>query len=138
MRRGFLLPLVALAIAAALPARAQDARSTEAQDAARAWLALADDNDADAAYAAAGDKFRRQVPQAQWTKALADTRTPLGKNLRRTVVSTQFVDRIKVFGKGDYAVMIFRSSFANRDFAQEQVTVEKTAKGWQVIGYFFR
>jgi hypothetical protein len=138
MRRGFLLALVALAIAAALPARAQDARSTEAQDAARAWLALADRNDAEAAYKAAGEKFHRQVPKAQWAKALNDTRAPFGANLRRTVVTTQFLDRIKGFGKGDYAVMLFRSSFAKKEFAQEQVTVEKTANGWQVIGYFVR
>jgi Protein of unknown function (DUF4019) len=136
MRRGFLLALVALAIAAALPARAQDARSTAVQDAARAWLALADKNDADAAYDAAGGKFHRQVPKDQWAKALTGSRAPLGANLRRTVATTQFLDRIKGFGKGDYAVLVFRSSFANKDFAREQVTVEKTAKGWQVIGYF--
>ncbi|MEO8848068.1 MAG: DUF4019 domain-containing protein [Casimicrobiaceae bacterium] len=138
MRRGILLGLLALAIAAALPANAQDARATLAQDAARSWLALADNLDGAATYAAAGDKFQRAMPVKRWTKALHDTRGPLGATLSRTAVSTQFVDTLKGEPKGEYALVLFRSSFAKRDFAQERLTLEKTPQGWQVIGYFTR
>ena len=138
MRRGFLLALLALAIAASLPANAQDARSTEAQDAARSWLALADKLDGPGTFAAAGAKFQRTMPVDRWSKALKDSRGPLGATLRRAVVSTQFVDTIPGGPKGDYALVLFRSSFANRDFAQERLTLENTKKGWQVIGYFPR
>ena len=54
------------------------------------------------------------------------------------MVSTQFVNSVPGAGKGEYAVMLYRSSFANREFVQERMTLEKTAKGWQVIGYFPR
>jgi hypothetical protein len=139
MRRGFLLALLALAIAASLPpANAQDARATEAQAAARSWLDLADKLDGEATFAAAGDKFQRAMPVKRWTKALKDSRGPFGATQTRTVVSTQFVDTIAGQPKGEYALVLFRSSFANRDFVQERLTLEKTTKGWQVIGYFPR
>jgi hypothetical protein len=138
MRRRLLLALCALAIVAAIPVRAQDARSSEAQDAARAWLAAVDDGAADVAYDTAGAKFKRGLTKAQWVKALGDTRKSYGANTRRTIVSTQFHDRLRGVGKGDFAVLQFRSVFANRDFAQEVVTVEKTPQGWRVVGYIIR
>jgi len=138
MRRTFLLAFVALAVAMSLPVSAQDARSSEVQDAARDWLALADKMDGPATYAAAGAKFTARMPLERWSKALKDARTPLGANTRRTVVSTQFTDKVQGQPKGDYALILFRSSFTNREFTQERLTLEKTAKGWQVIGYFIR
>lgn len=138
MRRRLLLALCALAIFAAIPVRAQDARSSEAQDAARAWLASVDKGDADAAYDAASDKFKRGLSKAQWVKALGDTRKSYGANTQRTIVATQFHDRLRGVGKGDFAALQFRSAFANRDFAQELVTVENTPQGWRVVGYIIR
>jgi hypothetical protein len=138
MRRTFLLALLALAIAASLPAQAQDTRATEAQSAARAWLELADKLDGPGTYAAAGEKFQKAMPVDRWSKALKDSRGPFGAVQRRAVLSTQFVNSVPGAGKGEFAVMLFRSSFANREFVQERMTLEKTAKGWQVIGYFPR
>src|SRR5665213_1652094 len=99
-------------------------------------LALADNLDGPATFASAGDKFQRAMPVQRWTQALKDTHGPLGAMLTRTVVSTQFVDTVQGQPKGEYALILFRSSFAHRDFMQERLTLEKTAKGWQVIGYF--
>jgi hypothetical protein len=138
MRRRLLVALCALAIVAAMPVHAQDARSSEAQDAARDWLAVVDKGDADAAYVDAGERFRRQVSKRQWMKGMADARGSLGANTRRTIESTRFVDRIQGVGKGDFAMLVFRSSFANKDYVREQLTLENTAKGWQVIGYLIR
>lgn len=138
MRRRLLLALCALAIVVALPVEAQDARSSEAQDAARAWLALVDKGDANDTYAEAGEGFRRRVSKAQWVKGLADARGPLGANTRRTVESTRFVDRIQGFGKGDFAILVFRSSFASKDFVREQLTLANSPQGWRVIGYLIR
>ena len=138
MRRRLLLALCALAIFAALPANAQDARSSEAQDAARAWLGLVDKGDGNAAYAEAGEIFRRQVGKRQWVKGMNDARAPLGANTRRTIESTRFVDHLQGVGKGDFAMLVFRSSFAGKDFVREQVTLANTAQGWRVIGYLIR
>jgi hypothetical protein len=138
MRRRILIALAALAIVAALPAHGQDARSSEAQDAARAWLALVDKGDATAAYGAAGEGFRLRVSKAQWNKGMTDARGPLGANTRRTIEATRFVDRIQGFGKGDFAILVFRASFANKDFVREQLTLANTPQGWRVIGYLIR
>lgn len=138
MRRRLLMALCALAIVAAIPAHAQDARSSEAQDAARDWLALVDKGDGTAAYAAAGENFRLQLSKRQWLKGMADVRAPLGDNTRRTIESTRFVDRLQGVGKGDYAILVFRSSFAHKDFVREQLTLANTPQGWRVIGYLLR
>ena len=138
MRRTFLLALLALAIAASLPAHAQDTRATEAQSAARTWLELADKLDGPGTFAAAGARFQKAMPVDRWTKALKDSRGPFGAMQRRTVLSTQFLSSVPGAGKGEFAMILYRSSFANREFVQERMTLEKTAKGWQVIGYFPR
>lgn len=138
MRRGFLLALLAFAIAASLPVNAQDARATEAQDAARQWLALADKLNGPDTYATAGEKFRLAMPVDRWTRALKEARGPMGANLTRALVSTQFMNSLPGQPRGDYVMLLFRSSFANRDFVQERLTLEWNGKHWQVIGYFPR
>jgi Protein of unknown function (DUF4019) len=136
MRRKLLFAFVALAVAAALPVRAQDARTSEVQDAARSWLALTDHLDADGSWAAAGGEFRRALPEKDWARSLDASRKPLGANQQRTLASTRFVQQVPGAPPGDYALVTFRSSFANRDFARERVTLKHTPnKGWRVVGY---
>jgi Protein of unknown function (DUF4019) len=41
--------------------------------------------------------------------------------------------------EGDYALLLYRTSFANRTDARETVTLEREPDGtWRVIGYFIR
>lgn len=136
MRRAFVLALAALAVVVALPSSAQDSRSSAAQDAAREWLALADRIDGKGSWAAAGAEFHRTITEDRWRHSLEDARTPLGALTRRTVVSTHFTEHLKGMPKGEYAQIQFRSSFAQRDYATERLTLQQTAAGWKVIGYF--
>ena len=119
----------------ALPALAQDAKSLAAQGAARAWLALTDHQDAKASYEAADPKFRNAMTLERWTEGLAKIRGPLGRIDRRTVTATKFTTKLPGFPAGDYAVVVFRSTYSLRQM-QETVTLDLDSAGaWRVVGY---
>jgi hypothetical protein len=138
MRRGFLFGLVALAAVAALPARGQDPRASDAQRAAREWLALADKLDGSATWDAAGQQFQAAMKKPRWTRALNDARGPFGPVLQRAVSSTQFMKSIPGQPDGDYALLQFRTSFEKKESARETVTLESSDGKWRVVGYFIR
>ena len=136
-RRGALRAAVAIAVAALAPGlAAQDARAIEAQFAARKWLALTDKGDASASWEAADAKFKAAMPAERWTAALKQARGPLGAFEQRAVTSTKFSKSLKDFPAGDYAIVVFRSSFAKKMVTQETVTLDRDSGGaWRVVGY---
>ena len=137
-------PLRALLIActvmaAAFAAHAQDARETAVQTAARDWLALTDRLDAANSLQTAGAKFRAQLTAESWAKALRSAREPLGAAQQRAAVSTAFRKDIPGGPDGNYALLQFRTAFANKSEGHESVTLELESDGvWRVIGYFIR
>lgn len=137
-RRGLLRAVAILAFGlVALPAaQAQDAQSSSAQRAAREWLALIDAHNVNAAWRSAGAKFKRTLSAQRWAQTLNAQREPLGPMVQRTLVSTRFSKAPQGKAPGDYAVIVFRTTFAKRNAASETVTVEREADGvWRVVGY---
>jgi hypothetical protein len=137
LRRGFVVALAVLALAA--PALAQDPRASEAQRAAREWLAYTDVIDGPASWQRAGQKFRDAVPLEDWTKALKEQREPRGKTEQRTMLSSEFPRQIPGYEEGDYALIRFRTAFANRPQSEESLTLQREPDGvWRVVGYYIR
>jgi len=136
-RRGVLAAVAGLAAAGlASPLAAQDARSGAAQRAARDWLALTDRLDAAAAWNAAGAKFKAASPVDHWSSALGQVRGPLGETTARTIESTRFAKSLPGFPEGDYAVVVFRTTFAKKPMTgRETVTLELEGGAWRVVGY---
>ena len=132
-RRAALAALAALSIAG--HAIAQDPRATEVQQAARAWLAIADKLNAEAAYEAAGPKFRSALSFDRWRDAVRLVRFPLGAVEQRTVTSTQFQKNLPALPEGDYALVVFRTAFANKPVNRELVSLERVGNRWVVVGY---
>lgn len=139
-RRGLLAVLFCISVVAAVgSARAQDPRGSMAQNEARNWLVLTDRGDSVASWRAAGKKFQSAITDDRWGESLRQVRPPLGALTDRTLLSTQFTTRFPGTPEGDYALLVFRSSFAKKTDAQETVTLEREADGaWRVIGYFIR
>ena len=137
VRRRSLAAAAALVLGTLVPAAgAQDANAIEAQRAAREWLAIADGLDATRSWEAAGARFRDAMPAERWAAAVKQIRVPLGAVERRTVVTTRFEKAPKGFPPGDYVLVQFRSSFAQRSVVQETVTLERDGTGrWRVSGY---
>jgi hypothetical protein len=137
-RRGALRALASVALLGGLvpPLAAQDPRGSEAQNAARAWLALVDRSDARAAWDAADSRFRDSLPVERWTVRLQQQRGPLGPLVQRSVRSTRLTASPPGFPPGDYAIVTFHSAFAKMTVAQETVTLVRDVGGaWRVAGY---
>jgi hypothetical protein len=134
-----LLALICLAGLVADAALAQDPQATAAQAAAREWLALADRADAQASWNAAGKKFQAAMPATGWADALAKARTPLGSLKSRTIFKTDFTKSFPGAPDGDYALIVYTTSFANKAEGHETLTLERESDGkWRVVGYFIR
>jgi hypothetical protein len=140
-RRAALLALAACFLSATYigSASAQDPRSTMAQKEARQWLELTDRGDAQASWNAAGKQFQNAISAEKWGDALKQVRPPLGALSERALMSTQFTNTFAGAPDGDYALLVFRSSFAKKTDSSETVTLQREADGvWRVIGYFIR
>jgi Protein of unknown function (DUF4019) len=131
--------LALLACALVLPAAtfAQDPRASMAQQAARSWLALADKLDAEATWKATGPRFQNAITVARWRAALQKERAPRGAVVQRAVMMTTFGSQFRGLPPdGNYALVQFRTSFAQKEDGAESVTLELGADGaWRVIGY---
>lgn len=138
-RRTVLCGLAVLALASALPSAAQDPRSYAVQKAARDWLALVDALDAAGSWKAAGERYRKALDEEAWNKALAEVRAPLGALQQRSTLSTTFQDHLDEGPSGDFAMVVFRTSYEKREDGRESVTLEREADGtWRVVGYLIR
>jgi hypothetical protein len=139
LRRRALLVALAGCAAIALPARAQDARSAEAQKAARDWLVLSDRLDGPASRVAAGRKFQAAITVERWTAALTQVRGSVGALVQRAIVSTRFVPTFPGAPDGDYAIVEFRAAFEAKADALETLSLEREVDGvWRVIGYYIQ
>jgi hypothetical protein len=116
---------------------AQDPRAAAVQRVAREWLALVDKFDAGASWKAAGERFQRATPPVLWVKTVKRDREPRGALLQRTVAATEFgYTGPDLPSGGSYALVRFRSAFANDTASVEEVTLEVGPDyAWRVIGY---
>jgi hypothetical protein len=137
LRRLAALGLAFFACVATLSA--QDTAKTTVQGIARDWLVMIDRGDGGAGWDAAAGQFRGAITRERWLDALAQVRAPHGEVLQRAVLSTRFDKSFPGAPEGDYAFVIFRTSFAKRADGQETVTLEREADGvWRVLGYTIR
>ena len=139
-RRLWLRALAILPLAAALPAFAQDPRASVVVSASREWLALVDRPDITASYSRAGEKFRSAMTVKEWGAAHEKERKPRGAFVQRALYQTRF--DTKAPGAplaGEYAFLVYRTSFASNPDARETITLERESDGvWRVVGYSIR
>jgi len=135
--RTWIVVLATLASVAAGQSLAQDPRASTVQKAARDWYVLFDAGDVAGSRNAAGAKFRESVDAEAWGQAIARTRIPVGDLEQRAMLSTKFDTVLKDGGPpGDFAVIVFRSSYTKRPETYETITLEHERDGvWRVIGF---
>ena len=138
-----ILVLTLLASSLAVRARAADPAASPAEKAAeastRAWLALVDDGKYGESWDAAATMFRSAVTKAGWESALEGVRKPLGKVLSRKLRGAKSMTDLPGAPPGEYVVIQYDTSFANRASATETVTPMKEKDGsWRVSGYYIK
>ena len=118
---------------------AADKPEKEAQAAAEQWLALIDAGKYAESWQTTAAVFQAAVSQAQWQSSLESVRKPLGGLVSRKLKSANYTMTLPGAPEGEYVVLQFTTSFANKAEAVETVTpmLEKDGK-WKVSGYFIK
>ncbi len=121
-----------------LPGTTQD-KTQPAQTAATDWLALVDAGNYAQSWRQAATLFKGAVSQNEWEEQMRAAHAPLGTLISRKLKSAQYTTQLPGASDGQYVVIQYDSSFANKKSAVETVTpmLDKD-NTWRVSGYFIR
>jgi hypothetical protein len=115
------------------------AQKTAAQKSAEQWLALVDASNFAESWKTAAGYFQAAVSQNQWEQTIAAVRKPLGDLVSRKLKSANYTKSLPGAPDGEYVVMQFDTSFANKKEAVETITPMLDADGtWKVSGYYIK
>jgi hypothetical protein len=110
-----------------------------AQAAALRWLALVDDGKFEAGWNQASGMFRQAIGKEEWKRALGHSRTPPGKLESRKLTMAAHTTQLPGAPEGEYVVLQFATSYANKKDAMETVTPMLDQDGvWRVSGYLVK
>jgi hypothetical protein len=127
------------ASAASPSSNPKSAAEKAATSAAQAWLALIDGGNYAKSWQEASALFQGAVTQKAWEDAMESVRKPLGKLVSREVKTAQSFTALPGVPDGQYVVMQFETSFANKKSAIETVTFMLGKDGqWKSTGYFIK
>jgi hypothetical protein len=138
--------LAALFIATALLtglASGCGSKTNEAERAAVAaapnWLMEIDKGQYGQSWLEASVFFQNAVPEQKWESSMTTYRKPLGDLVSRNLSSAQYATQLPGAPEGQYVVMRFDTSFANKKDANETVTfmLEKDGQ-WKSSGYYIK
>jgi tRNA A-37 threonylcarbamoyl transferase component Bud32 len=106
---------------------------------AQSWLKLVDVGNYADSWKQAADIFQRAVTEAAWQNSMETFRQPLGEVVSRKLKSAQRMTELPGAPDGQYVVMQFDTSFANKSAAVETVTFDLEKDGqWKSSGYFIK
>jgi len=134
-----LLAFAALLAGAAWADTKDESARKAAVQAAQQWLALVDEGRYAESWAAAAELARNAVQADAWAKALQAARAPLGKVVKRELKSKTYRTTLPGAPDGEYVVIEYATSFANKKEAIETITPMREKDGaWRVSGYFIK
>ncbi len=103
------------------------------------WLQQSDDGRYAENWSAASPLFKQAMTETDWAKALKTVRAPLGKVVKRILVSARQLDTLAGVSGGPHQVLQFATAFENEPDAVETVTFIRDADGeWRASGYFIK
>ena len=116
-----------------------DKKVAQAQESAQKWLNLIDNSRYADSWSESAQYFQNNVTQEEWEKTLQGVRLPLGKILSRKLKSKQYTTSLPGAPDGEYVVIQYNTSFANKQSTIETVTPMLEQDGrWKVSGYYIR
>jgi len=102
------------------------------------WLEVVDSGEYVESWNKAAPYFQTQVSSDQWEQALKKVRKPLGRAIAREVTTSSSHTSLPGVPDGDYVVVVLSTSFEQKSFATETVTVSKVGDHWRAVGYFIK
>lgn len=116
------------------------ADNTEAaKKSATAWLALVDGGKYGESWDEASTLFKSAIARATWESAVRGVRNPLGETKSRKLKSATYTKTLPGAPDGEYVVIQYDTTFANKAQAIETITpmLDKDGK-WRVAGYYIK
>ena len=113
-------------------------KETAAEAAALDWLSYVDAGEYVTSWSNAGAVFKKQITPQAWEDAASVARKPLGAMRERKVQSAQYSTTLPGVPDGEYVVLHFVSSFANKESGIETVATVFEDGAWRVVGYYIR
>ena len=106
---------------------------------ANVWLRLVDSGQYAESWEEAAEFFRNAISQENWKKSTEVFRKPLGTLVSRELKATRYTTSAPGAPDGQYVIIQYNTSFANKKSAVETVTpmMDKDGK-WRVSGYFIK
>ena len=118
---------------------ANQAAVEQATKAAAAWLKLLDNGDYRACYQQASQIVKEHLSEDAFVQEFRAALKPLGALVSRNLKVAQYATSLPGAPDGQYVVMQYDTSFANKKSATETVTpmVDKDGQ-WRVSGYYIK
>jgi hypothetical protein len=111
----------------------------EAQKSAEQWLALIDAGKYGEGWNTAAEYLKTTVSEKQFESSVSPVRKPLGDVLSRNLKSAKYTTSVPGAPDGQYVILQFNTSFANKKAAIETVTSMLEKNGtWKVSGYYIK
>jgi hypothetical protein len=131
--------IAAVLILFIVPAYASPTPQAEAQKSAEQWLALVDAGKFAESWENAAGYFKGAVSREEWSHSLDAIRKPLGALISRKLIAAKYTKSLPGAPDGEYVVLQFATSFANKKEAVETVTPMLDKDGqWRVCGYYIK
>lgn len=137
-RMACLLVVTIILVPAAALAQTSN-REKAAVASAEKWLGLVDKEKYAESWKEAATYFRNSITEQKWEQVAQSVRKPLGELISRKQKTAMYKTSLPGAPDGEYVVMQFDSSFADKKSALETVTTVLDNDGkWRVVGYFIR
>lgn len=134
--RTFASVLVLFCLFAAIKPALAQAPEDKARFAAEQWIVLVDDGQYDESWKEASKIFQGANPAAEWPKKAETDRTQLGAKQSRKLKDIKNVSGGKGLPNGQYVIVKYQSSYANKKVATETITAVQESDGvWRVAAY---
>lgn len=100
------------------------------------WLELLDEKKYPQSWETGSLTLKLTVPKKHWIALMEKIRKPLGSLTSRSVADQRKAQDPKGLPKGDYMVLLYRSSFSKKESVNELVTLVLESDGrWRVLTY---
>ncbi|MBI2689019.1 MAG: DUF4019 domain-containing protein [Acidobacteria bacterium] len=123
-----------LAVAAAAPLLSADGEDA-ARKSGEKWLALLDQAKYKDAWKQASQHQRPQISADEWESQIRAMRTAAGALQQRGYQSAKPSKTLAGAPDGDYLILEYATTFANKPKAVEVVVMSKEPGGWKAAGY---
>lgn len=118
---------------------AESKPENDALKAAEQWLSIIDASSYGESWKNTAALFQKEVSQEMFVNQLGTVRKPLGEFLSLKLGGAKYTPPLPGAPDGEYVVLQFETSFANKKTAIETVTpmLEKDGQ-WKVSGYYVK